>query len=72
MDENKLALERMASESQPEETELFSPYDILSMLGRRFYWLLITTTILFGVTAVVALRWPDEYRTKAVPQGICS
>jgi succinoglycan biosynthesis transport protein ExoP len=62
MDENKLALERMAAESQQDEPELFSPYDILSMLGRRFYWLLITTTICFGVAAVVALRWPDQYK----------
>src|ERR1035441_1078897 len=62
MDENKLALERMAAEQAADEPELFSPYDILSMLGRRFYWLLVTTTIVFGVAGIVALRWPDEYR----------
>ena len=64
MDDHKLALEsqRIAQDSQVDEQELFSPYDVLSMLGRRFYWLLVTTTILFGVASVVALRWPDEYR----------
>src|SRR5580693_497701 len=62
MDDSKLALERFGAESPADEQELFSPYDILSMLGRRFYWLLVTTTILFGVASVVALRWPDEYR----------
>ncbi len=47
---------------QQDEQELFSPYDILNMLVRRFYWLLITTTVVFGVCWVVATRWPDEYR----------
>ncbi len=66
MDEHRVALERMGPEPTTEEAELFSPYEILSMLGRRFYWLLITTTILFGVSTVVALRWPDEFKAETL------
>ncbi len=60
MDDHRQAMERMGSDPADEQ-ELFSPYDILSMLARRFYWLLITTTVIFGVACVVALQWPDEF-----------
>jgi polysaccharide biosynthesis transport protein len=66
MDDNRqLSLDRMVGDQQ-DEAELFSPYDILSMLGRRFYWLLITTTILFGLASEVAIRWPDEYKAETM------
>ena len=63
MDEQKsLMSNQQLSLLQPEEQEVFSPYDILNMVARRFYWLLVGTVIVFGAASVVAMRWPDEYK----------
>src|SRR5947207_13034615 len=62
MDELTTRLDTQLSLQQQEEQEIFSPYDILNMFVLRFYWVLITTTIIFGVSWVVVNRWPDEYR----------
>jgi succinoglycan biosynthesis transport protein ExoP len=63
MDEQKtLMTNAQLNLIQQEDQETFSPYDILNMVARRFYWLLVGTVIVFGAAGVVAVRWPDEYR----------
>lgn len=57
MNQNPERLPSLAS-----EVELFSPYDILSILGRRYHWLLVCVTVVASVTAVVVRQMPDEYK----------
>ncbi len=45
-----------------ESLEQFGPYEILSTLKRRFYWLLICTAVCMGITTVTVWKWPDEYK----------
>lgn len=52
--------------NQPEKPfsalDQLTPSDILFALWRRIHWVLVTTALVFGITAMVVWRLPDLYR----------
>ncbi len=54
--------------SPSNDMELFSPYDLIAMLARRYHWIIICIVLAVASTTVFVRGWPDEYRAETLIQ----